>query len=295
MLYPVIDIGSNTVKLAVLDEEKIFSSVPVLFKAVPLNLRSKIENGILSDTAVKELGELMVTFRDMAARLTSTPPVAFATASLRGVENAEDVLVHVLRVSGIEVEIVSGEDEAYYSFLGARGSHRVRSGVVVDLGGGSTEILAFRGDRVEKAVSLPFGCLTLFHRFFERNDQYELCCDYILRTVRAMAPAIPGNSILLTGGSAKAVLKYKNFLEDKRTFTLGTRQMRAVRKHYKVGGEKERERIASVLKDRFRLIPPAVAVFLQITRYYKKEQVTVCRGGVREGYLYHRLQKLKKI
>ena len=45
MLYPIIDIGSNTVKLAVLDEEKLFMQAPVFFKAVPLGLKTKTENG----------------------------------------------------------------------------------------------------------------------------------------------------------------------------------------------------------------------------------------------------------
>ena len=103
-----------------------------------------------------------------------------------------------------------------------------------------------------------------------------------------------GNSILLSGGSAKAVLKYKNILENKKNFNLGTKQMRRVKHHFENGNEGEKQKIEAVLKDRYRLILPAVAVFSQITRFYQKDQAFVCRSGVREGCLYHFIKENKR-
>ena len=57
--------------------------------------------------------------------------------------------------------------------------------------------------------------------------------------------------------------------------------------------ESEKQKIEDVLRDRFRLIPPAVAVFTQIMKHYKKDRVLVCRSGVREGCLFHYLEKNK--
>ena len=137
MLYPVIDIGSNTVKIAVLDEEVLFKQAPVFFKAVPLNIKSKIRDMYLPDDAVEELAELIKSFAEIANRLTKNPPLAFATASLRGLQNMQQVLKRVEEVSGVHVEVISGETEAYYSFLGARGCVSAKAGISVDLGGGS--------------------------------------------------------------------------------------------------------------------------------------------------------------
>lgn len=294
MLYSVIDIGSNTVKIAVLDEKRIFSQ-PIFFKAVPLSLRSKVENGKLKDSATDELCKLLEQYLETSKKFTPNPPIAFATASLRGLENAQDILRTVKDRTGLEIALITGETEARYSFLGARGSFPVKTGISVDLGGGSTEILSFRKNNVIDSVSLPFGCLTLYQRFFENGFYFDSCCQFVRNHLKKSAPALCGNSILLSGGSAKAVLKYKNILENKKSFTVGTNQFKKIRRHYLNGDPAQKEKIESILKDRFRLIPPAVAVFSQITAHYGRDQVFICRNGVREGCLFEYLEKTKKI
>ncbi len=294
MLYPVIDIGSNTVKIAVLDSETIFKQGPVFFKAVPLNIKSKIINMTLPADAIEELAELIKNFHEIAKRLTRIPPIAFATASLRGLFNIHEVLKRVEEVSGIRVEVISGETEAYYSFLGARGAVSAKSGISVDLGGGSTELLAFVGNKVVGSVSLPFGCLTLYQAYFDtQHHKTALCEEFIQKHLAEKAPQLPGNTILLSGGSAKALLHYKNFLENKKNCTLTQEHFSKISEHFYHGNLGERKKIEEILKDRFRLIPPAAAVFTQIMKYYDKDRVLVCRSGVREGCLYHYLEKNK--
>ncbi len=295
MLYPIIDIGSNTVKLAVLDEEKLFSQAPAFFKAAPLGLKTKIQDNRLKESAIDELCQLVANYVETASRLTKTPPIVFATASLRGLENTDEILEMIREKCDVEASLIDGNTEAYYSFLGARGCYPVKGGISVDLGGGSTEILSFRKDKVIQSVSLPFGCLTLYQKYFCNGSfDFEGCNDFIKEQLKIYAPKMMGNSILLSGGSAKAVLKYKNYLENKKSFTLGTKQMRRVKNHFENGPKEERAKIESVLKDRFRLIPPAVSVFSQITRFYEKDQVFVCRSGVREGCLFYMLQKKRQ-
>ncbi len=295
MLYSIIDIGSNTVKLAVLDEEKLFTQAPVFFKAVPLALRSKVADGRLTQDAIEELCQLLEQFLGISKRLTPTVPIAFATASLRGLLNADAIVDTVLKRLGIKIEIITGETEALFSFLGSRGSFPVKAGVTVDLGGGSTEILAFRKNTVVDSVSLPFGCLTLYHRFFEgEHYDFDGCCQFIREHLKKSAPKRPGNSILLSGGSAKAILKYKNILENKKSYTVGTAQFRRIRRHYESDQTEEKEKIAGLLKERFCLVPPALAVFSQIAAHYQRDQVFICRCGVREGCLYHHLKQKEK-
>ncbi len=292
MLYPVIDIGSNTVKIAVLDEETLFHEAPVFFKAVPLKIKSKIVENSLPETATNELADLIKEFSDIAGRLTAASPIAFATASLRGLENLDFVLKRVKEKSGIDIRVISGKTEAYYSFLGAKGSASAKGGISVDLGGGSTEILSFRKTKVLSSTSLPFGCLTLYEMFFEngKNDM-EGCRAFIKRHLRKAAPLCFGQSLLLSGGSAKAVLRYKNVLEGKKNFTLQKNHFEKVEDHFFGENEKEKKKLEEILKDRFRLIPPAIAVFSEIANYYRKDQVLVCKSGVREGCLWHHLNK----
>ena len=295
MLYSIIDIGSNTVKISVLDDTRLFSSAPTYFKAVPLNLRSKVENNCLREDALEALCALLQDFLRISENYTSLPPIVFATASLRGLKNTDAALDTIKKRTGIDVDLISGETEAYYSFLGAKGSTRAKEGITVDLGGGSTEILTFRNNRVCQAVSLPFGCLTLYHLFFENGtNRYEDCCAYVRKHLKTSAPASLGKLLLLSGGSAKAMLKYKNIMEDKKSITVGIRQMKRILRHYNNPGSEKRDKIEQVLRDRFRLIPPALSVFHEITLHYQRDQAVISRSGVREGCLFSLLQAQKK-
>ena len=85
MLYPVIDIGSNTVKIAVLDDENLFKQAPVFFKAVPLNIKSKIRDAHLPAEAIEELAALIKSFDEIGRAPCKKRPIAFATASVRAV------------------------------------------------------------------------------------------------------------------------------------------------------------------------------------------------------------------
>ncbi len=294
MLYPIIDIGSNTVKISVLDSEHIFTAAPSYFKAVPLNLRAKVSENRLPEEAVDELCSLLAEYKKTASELTSQPPIAFATASLRGLANQNEIIETIFHKTALKVELISGETEAYFSFLGAKGRHAVFSGCAVDLGGGSTEILTFRKNRVLHSVSMPFGCLTLYHAYFaEGGAQYEACREHIRQTLQKFAPPPAGKTILLSGGSAKAMLKYKNTLTGKKGTTVDLYQMDEILEHFQNGPQEEKETLAHILRDRFRLIPPALCVFSEITRFYGREKVLISKNGVREGCLIYHLQKKK--
>ena len=285
MLYPIIDIGSNTVKLAVLDEEKYFSSAPVFFKAVPMCLRTRTVDGILPLEEIALLCDQVEEFVSISSRLTRIAPIAFATASLRGLKNQAEVLLAIRDRTGVNVEVLTGESEAYYAFLGALGNRSNLAGVTVDLGGGSTEILAFRKTEVLKSVSLPIGCLTLYERYFDHGKNDIVACREEIRSLLSGAPQLPGSSILLSGGSAKALLCYKNMLEHRSNVSLSRRQMEKVLWHFDHGTPADHAKVKGILQDRYRLVPPAAAVFTEILAYYGKEQTIVSRSGVREGRL----------
>ena len=292
MLYPVIDIGSNTVKIAVLDDETLFRHAPVFFKAIPFHVKEKIKDGVLPEEDAIKLSEIIKNFVEIGARLTKNEPIAFATASLRGLKNLQEVLKVIEEKSGISISVISGETEAYYSFLGAKGCVSAKAGVSVDLGGGSTELLAFRKNRVLKAVSLPFGCLTLYQSFFaDGKKDLTACREFVRSHLKKSAPRLPGNSILLSGGSAKSILRYKNFLEEKHNFSIQRGQFEKVLSHFYSDNEKEKKKMEDALKDRYRLVPPALVVFSEIASHYNKDQILVCRSGVREGCLMHYLKK----
>ena len=89
----------------------------------------------------------------------------FATASLRNISNSGQVLDEIRQRCGLEVKLLTGREEAFYDYYGASRHLAARDGVLVDIGGGSTEILLYEDGRPQTAESIEMGSLNLYNRF----------------------------------------------------------------------------------------------------------------------------------
>ena len=157
MLYSVIDIGSNTVKCQVYSVDG--SDIePKFFFTKQLGLIAKISGGILPEYAIKELTETINEYKDK----TNSWVYCFATESLRKTKNLDEIAERIKTNCDLELELISGKDEALLSFAGFRAcSPDITDGIMVDMGGGSTEILKFSDSRPLNLNSFKFGCLSL--------------------------------------------------------------------------------------------------------------------------------------
>ena len=93
----------------------------------------------------------------------------FQSASLRNIVNTEEALETIEAVTGVKVEVLSGADEAAFSFLGATvGGGAPGSGMLADVGGGSTELVSYRNRAIQSACSLSVGSLSLFSKYVSK-------------------------------------------------------------------------------------------------------------------------------
>ena len=167
MRCAIIDIGSNTVKMNVYDVTPPDNIKPVLSESATLGLIGYIVGGALSGPGVETLCKTVSDYLRLASDIAVDELRCVATASLRSADNADEVIAELKKRSGCEVELISGENEALLGLEGIKSNlgDEVRSGVMVDMGGGSTELVGFIDGRAVRAVSEPFGSLSLFNRF----------------------------------------------------------------------------------------------------------------------------------
>ena len=136
----------------------------------------------------------------------------------------------------------------------------------------------------------------MYHTYFENGEnRFGECRAFIRSMLASKAPQKIKGELLLCGGSAKAVLKYKNLLENKNNPVIGARQMRSVYRHCQDPASNGYEKMESILKERFRLVPAALAVFEELLDFYALPCARVSKSGVREGRLYAHLHKLDEI
>ncbi|WP_029137598.1 Ppx/GppA phosphatase family protein [Nakamurella lactea] len=160
MRLGVLDVGSNTVHLLVVDAHRGGHPTPQLSQSTGLRLAEHLDDaGILSDQGKDALLAAVGEAAQAAARLGCAELLAFATSAVRDASNASDVLDHVRTLTGVDLQVLPGPDEARLTFLAARRWYGWSAGnlLVLDIGGGSLEIAAGKDEEPEVALSLPLG------------------------------------------------------------------------------------------------------------------------------------------
>ncbi len=163
-----IDLGSNTVRLLVVETHGAgrWRTLDHAQTVTRLGERLAAAGG-LAEAAMKRTTDAVATFCARAESLGAEEVLIVATSAVREAANRNVLLDLVRRVTGREIRVVSGEDEARLTLLGVLHGLGVPSGssLLVDIGGGSTEFVLSRGGAVVTAVSLPLGVVPLTERY----------------------------------------------------------------------------------------------------------------------------------
>lgn len=155
MKIAAIDIGSNSVRLMMWADGK------TLYKRINTTRLGEdlVSTGVMSPAAMHRTAAAVRDFAAAAAEDGAAKVYAFATAAVRRAANREEFLGEVRRVAGIEVDVISGEEEAEIGILGALGNS---DGGMIDVGGASTEIIVRRGGKSVYAHSADVGAVRLY-------------------------------------------------------------------------------------------------------------------------------------
>ncbi|HEY7007348.1 MAG TPA: hypothetical protein VH395_00320 [Jatrophihabitantaceae bacterium] len=164
MRLGVLDVGSNTVHLLVVDAYRGAEPTPQRSEKDELRLAEHIdERGNLAGKGADALVRTVAQARKAAADLECDELLAFATSALRDARNSDKVLRRVAKETGVELQVLPGEDEARLTFLAVRRWLGWSAGnlICLDIGGGSLEIAAGPDEDPEVAISLPLGAARL--------------------------------------------------------------------------------------------------------------------------------------
>jgi exopolyphosphatase/guanosine-5'-triphosphate,3'-diphosphate pyrophosphatase len=160
MRLGVVDVGSNTVHLLVVDAHLGARPVPAHAQKSELRLAELSEpDGAISGEGEQRLVAALTEARLAAKELKADDLVAFATSALREAPNGPEVLRRAVSASGVDVQVLDGEDEGRLTFLAVRRWFGWSSGrlLVLDIGGGSLEVAQGLDEEPEVVTSLPLG------------------------------------------------------------------------------------------------------------------------------------------
>ena len=169
MRLGVLDIGSNTGHLLVVDAHDGAAPLPAYSHKEPLRLAEHLdETGAVTERGVDALAGFVASSLVVAEDKGCEQMLGFATSAVRDAVNSDDVLAEVAARTGVELGVLSGEDEARLTFLAVRRWFGWSAGrlAVFDIGGGSLEIAGGGSEAPDVAWSMPLGAARLAREFF---------------------------------------------------------------------------------------------------------------------------------
>lgn len=310
-LLAVVDIGSNSVRMNIyeIDEKSGAFSVISSSRAM-LKLISYVENGKLSPDGD---GKLFSLLREYLAKANSIPCdkfCAFATASLRSVSNSGKVLGKIRERLGVDVEIISGEDEARYDFIATKehfGEKLAPRGVVIDMGGGSTEFIAYDSGEIKHMFSLPIGSLGLWKSFcgarrdepFPTADEREKIAEYVEGEIKKAAPLVDyGGTAYLIGGTARALSRIDASLcvrsEAPDGYVMKSERFSSILSAAVKDADGDVSLIKKICPDRTTSIVPGAVAYERIISLLGVSRAVISLSGVREGYITDYIRRRRR-
>ncbi|MBQ9104154.1 MAG: rod shape-determining protein [Clostridia bacterium] len=285
-LFGVIDIGSNSVRLMLSNGSK------TLFKSNEITrlAQGQGEDLMLTNEAIERTALAVFNFNRLAIEKGASTIYAFATASARKAPNKQALLDRINELCGVSVEIISGEQEAY---LGALGALNGKDGVVIDVGGASTEITVNKNGKTIYSKSINVGSVFLTELFGQDSKRVD---EYLKSALTEYGTINCENlSVYSIGGTATTVSAVIQELEPyDPTKTHGHYvdliSLKALKDKLYSLSEVEREKLKGLQPKRAKVIANGVAILVSVLEYANFNGFTTSENDNLEGYLIEKLK-----
>jgi exopolyphosphatase/guanosine-5'-triphosphate,3'-diphosphate pyrophosphatase len=213
MRLGVLDVGSNTVHLLVVDAHRGAAPLPAYSHKTELRLAEHLaKDGKIAQSGADGLVSFIKEAVELAEDKGCESVLAFATSALREAPNGEKVLERVRSETAVDLQVLSGDDEARLTFLAVRRWFGWSSGrlAVFDIGGGSLEIAAGSDEQPTIAVSVPLGAGRLTREGLHSDPPDKDEIKALRKRIRVEMAAVAGD-VLRAGKPQRAVATSKTF------------------------------------------------------------------------------------
>ncbi|NLG56379.1 MAG: Ppx/GppA family phosphatase [Rhodococcus sp.] len=304
MRLGVLDVGSNTVHLLVVDAHRGAHPTPMSSTKATLRLAENLNDaGDLTDAGASKLVSTVAEFSAIAEKSGCEELMSFATSAVRDATNSDEVLARVLAETGVTLEVLSGVDEARLTFLAVRRWYGWSAGRILDLdiGGGSLELTSGADEDPEVAFSLQLGAGRLT-RDWLNGDPPGKRRVAVLRDWLDAELATPAKELRAAGDWDRAVGTSKTFRSlarltgaapstagprARRTLTAsGLRQLIAFISRMTAADRAELEGVSA---DRSRQLVAGALVAEASMRALGIEELEICPWALREGLILRKL------
>jgi len=295
MLHAIIDIGSNTIRMAVYQiEGRQFSLL--MKRKHTVGLAGYLENGRLVRAGIEKTVKILRGFTSFIDTFRIPHVHAFATAALRSAVNSRAAVGEIARRTGVQVRIISGDEEAMYDFIGATQNIAHADGIMIDIGGGSTEIVSFAGRAMQGRWSLPLGSLAMSKEYATGLLPVPAECAAIKDAVTGILAKTPAvrdlraRHMVGMGGVLSSASRVHALLHPEETPRLlpadALPQMIAMFGSGRPLTEADTAVLLRAAPDRLHNIVPGMIIASVLAETLAAADIRYSDSGVREGYIW---------
>jgi exopolyphosphatase/guanosine-5'-triphosphate,3'-diphosphate pyrophosphatase len=283
----VIDIGSNSMRLAVFQKTSRFAFhiLHEVKSSVRLSEHAYKNGGYLQDEAMDRTALAIGEFLSIARSFDARKIICVATSALRDAPNANTFLSRIRREHNLSIKVITGEKEAYFGGIACANLLPRMDAISVDVGGGSSEFTRLQNGKVESLFSLNIGTVRIKELFFDQNN-IDGAIAYIDEALKQL-PEFNADTLIGIGGTfralSRALMKKDDYpLKKLHGFTTDENRFLGFSDQILEAGPKKL-RSLFIKPDRFDTIKPGALILQRIIRHTRTKQL-VCSGvGVREG------------
>ena len=297
-MYGVIDVGSNTIRLSIYEvsDGEVY---PMLNNKTTAGLAGYVKKGKMTKKGIQKACDVLNRYKEMMEHFPLEELFVFATASLRNISNTDDALQTIQAETGLSIDVLTGYQEATFDFIGAAHSINLDEGVLLDIGGGSTEILVYERGQIQNAVSLPFGSLSMFTNYVSRLFPTKKEKKEIEAAVMKEVGKIKFlqnkrfDTMVGIGGSIRATKNMNNtvFELPKENNVIIAEDVPKLLKQFKGDENEILRKVLKISPDRVHTLIPGMIVMNTVCEYVQCKDIIMSAFGVREGYLYQKLDR----
>jgi exopolyphosphatase/guanosine-5'-triphosphate,3'-diphosphate pyrophosphatase len=294
-MFAAIDLGSNSFRLHIGNHDG--TEIQVIKTArSPVHLAAGLDDqGYLTDEAIARALDCLAEFRRLLSTFPITAARVVATNTLRVAKNAAQFLPSAEKIIGYPIEIISGEEEGRLIYMGV--SHAVpfadkHTGLVIDIGGGSTEVILGRGKEILEVESFSIGTYPQHVGFFKDGYMTDEAFDAAITSARSLFedateqynhPDI--NGVYGSSGTIRAIgtAIARSRIGDG---SLSYANLMAFKNYLVKAGHVAHVTFAGVKPERIAVIASGLSILLGIMRQFNLRTIETTVAGLRMGVLW---------
>lgn len=292
MKLAAIDIGSNAARLLINEVIPTSKGTPEFVKLnlvrVPLRLGFDVfEGGVISEERANKFVNTIKAYKNLLDVYEVEHLITAATSAMRDASNASQIIQRVKEETGIEIKVISGQEEATYIYENhfADNLNSQESYLYIDVGGGSTELTFFSDGKLVTQQSFNIGTIRLLKNQVTQEHWAEM-----RNFIREKLKGYHHITAIGSGGNINKVFSLSKRKEGK---PLPLELLRNYYKELSSLNLQQRITIYHMREDRADVIVPALLIYINVMNWTDSDEIFVPKIGLADGLihlLYHKLQ-----